>query len=101
MFRKGKEKIELRHQRNPDFVFEFIRDIKNDGLQDKPEFTYKMIETLLPESSFDSVKYGKAVQGFNLIELWAKAGSCRSHWAKISHNPDVTLTFEDVTQWEN
>ncbi|OMH85138.1 hypothetical protein AX774_g1323 [Zancudomyces culisetae] len=43
--------LEMRHQRSPDCVFDFIKP-KNDAEEPdyKPEFMYKVIETLLPNA---------------------------------------------------
>jgi len=76
IFKKG-DGLELRHQRNPDVVFDFIRDDK--GLsEDKPEFVYTVIETLLPNARFDEKT------GIKLLELWSKRGKRRSGWVTIA-----------------
>jgi len=78
-FRKsGADGIELRHQRNPDVVFDFIR---NDKLltEDKPEFVYHVIETLLPTANYDQ-ETGKG----KFLELWAKSGTSRKGWFSIA-----------------
>ncbi|KAJ2536633.1 hypothetical protein IWW35_006653, partial [Coemansia sp. RSA 1878] len=41
--------LEMRHQRSPDSVFDFMKPRMADDLNDrKPEFAYTVIETLLP-----------------------------------------------------
>ncbi|OLY82820.1 Peptidyl-tRNA hydrolase 2, mitochondrial [Smittium mucronatum] len=43
--------IEMRHQRSPDCVFDFIKPkLQDDDTEFKPEFVYNVIETLLPAS---------------------------------------------------
>jgi len=75
IFKKG-EGIELRHQRNPDTVYEFV---KNGPLnEEKPLAVYKMIETLLPTSKFDNA------DGFKLLELWSKYDESREGWISVS-----------------
>lgn len=57
--------VELRHQRNPDCVFDFIKPRTEDSLtEEKPEFIYEVIETLLPGTSIASCP-----NGGKLIEL--------------------------------
>jgi hypothetical protein len=67
--RRGKGGLELRHQRNPDVVFDALRFTKEDEggtREDKPASVYTMIETLLPDAKYDSTT-GK----FGLLELYA------------------------------
>lgn len=78
---KNADGLELRHQRNPDVVFDFVRERKTHQLdimltpcigyqqnignvEEKPEFVYHIIETLLPNSKYD----GKSGD-FKLMEL--------------------------------
>ncbi|ELR15231.1 MT-A70 protein [Acanthamoeba castellanii str. Neff] len=71
IFRKftaeGKDQLELRHQRNPDV----------------PDFTYHVIETLLPNAAYkEDAGRGK------LLELWGRAGSQRrTGWTTIVQKP--------------
>lgn len=51
IFRKG-DGLELRHQRNPDVIFDFVRNDK-ELTEDKPEGVYHTIETLLPTANYD------------------------------------------------
>jgi len=76
IFKKG-EGIELRHQRNPDVVFDFVR--QNKGItEDKPDFVYRVIETLLPTAQYD-----EPTDTCKLLELWGKKGTQRRGWAKV------------------
>jgi hypothetical protein len=46
--------LELRHQRNPDCEFDFIKPKRPEDLtEQKPEFIYEIIETLLPTALCD------------------------------------------------
>lgn len=54
IFRKG-DKLNLRHQRNPDVVFDIIKRGKY-LTEDKPLSVYKIIETILPEGNYKSDK---------------------------------------------
>jgi hypothetical protein len=56
--------IELRHQRNPDVVFDYVREDKA-LTEDKPQFVYQIIETLLPTANYDEQT------GIKLLELYA------------------------------
>ncbi|PVU85357.1 hypothetical protein BB560_007057 [Smittium megazygosporum] len=73
--------LEMRHQRSPDCVFDFIKSDSN-GLEslEKPEFVYKVIETLLPESISPNIKQ----DGSLLLNLWAPNDYNRSNWEMIS-----------------
>jgi len=77
IFKKG-DGIELRHQRNPDVVFDFIKEDKA-LTEDKPEFVYHVIETLLPTANYNA-ETGKG----KLLELWAKSGNKRKGWVTVS-----------------
>ena len=69
----------MRHQRNPDVVFDFVREDK--GLtEDKPEFIYKVIETLLP-----TAKYEPSTKQIGFLELWAKPKIAREGWITVVH----------------
>mmetsp|Transcript_34890 Transcript_34890/g.110215 ORF Transcript_34890/g.110215 Transcript_34890/m.110215 type:complete len:123 (+) Transcript_34890:1189-1557(+) len=72
IFRKdgeGKD-IELRHQRNPDVVQDYVRA---DGcsVPQCPEEVYNSVETLLPGG------FGK------FLELWAPRGVSRAGWVHL------------------
>ncbi|CAO3697952.1 unnamed protein product [Rhizopus stolonifer] len=80
IFRKEGD-IELRHQRNPDCVFDFIRPKLPDEISEKkPPFMYSVIETLLPNANYHPEKNPG---GERLIELWAKKGQQRKGWTTI------------------
>ncbi|KAG2195237.1 hypothetical protein INT47_007966 [Mucor saturninus] len=81
IFRKEGE-IELRHQRNPDCVFDFIKPESPDEItQKKPPFVYSVIETLLPTAIYNSETNPN---GEKLLELWAKKDTRRSGWTAIA-----------------
>ncbi|KAF9102862.1 hypothetical protein BGX27_010836 [Mortierella sp. AM989] len=45
--------IDIRHQRSPDCVFDFIKPVNPDELSEqKPLFLYELIETLLPQAVY-------------------------------------------------
>mmetsp|Transcript_2503 Transcript_2503/g.3308 ORF Transcript_2503/g.3308 Transcript_2503/m.3308 type:complete len:424 (-) Transcript_2503:40-1311(-) len=78
---KNADGLELRHQRNPDVVFDFVRERyqQNVGnVEEKPEFVYHIIETLLPNSKYD----GKS-GNFKLLELWGQPGRKRPGWVSV------------------
>jgi hypothetical protein len=50
IFKRG-DGIHLRHQRNPDVIFDYVRRDKYLA-EDKPENIYDIIETLLPEGNY-------------------------------------------------
>lgn len=75
IFRKEGE-IELKHQRNPDCVFDFVQKDYNCLIQKKPEYIYEIIETLLPESRCQE-KHNM------LLELWAKKNYRRNGWTQV------------------
>ncbi|KAI8077251.1 uncharacterized protein B0P05DRAFT_544195 [Gilbertella persicaria] len=80
IFRKEGE-IELRHQRNPDCVFDFIRPHLPDQVTEKkPPFMYKVIETLLPNAVYNAETNP---HGGKLIELWAKKNTRREGWTSV------------------
>ncbi|KAI1314736.1 hypothetical protein EDD11_001750 [Mortierella claussenii] len=52
IFRKEGE-VDIRHQRSPDCVFDFIKPSKSSELsEEKPAFMYELIETLLPQAVY-------------------------------------------------
>ncbi|KAG1170992.1 hypothetical protein G6F70_003730 [Rhizopus microsporus] len=80
IFRKEGD-IELRHQRNPDCVFDFIRPKLPDEISEKkPPFMYKVIETLLPTANYH---IENNPNGERLLELWAKKGQRRQGWTAV------------------
>jgi hypothetical protein len=69
--------LELRHQRNPDCEFDFIKPRHDDDLTEtKPEFIYDIIETLLPTALCSKEK----PLPDRLLELWARPFDRRNHW---------------------
>jgi hypothetical protein len=87
--------LQLRHQRNPDVVYDFVRSDK--GLtEDKPDFIYHTIETLLPTarhaettiSDEDRQKGEKSKpkvgNPFGFLELWAKPNTARNGWISVA-----------------
>ena len=55
MCRKASNKhVELRHQRSPDVVFDFVRKLPGTDMEEPPVAVYDMIETLLPTALYDS-----------------------------------------------
>ncbi|RKP05047.1 hypothetical protein THASP1DRAFT_20297, partial [Thamnocephalis sphaerospora] len=72
IFRRGGE-IDLRHQRNPDCVFDFIKPPRpGDLTEEKPNFTYTMIETMLPAACYQESDAESGTEGARLLELWAR-----------------------------
>ena len=58
--------IELRHQRNPDCIYDFVKPKSEEDLREKkPDFVYDVIETLLPTASYNP----ETKKGDQLIEL--------------------------------
>ncbi|GAA5816561.1 hypothetical protein MFLAVUS_010091 [Mucor flavus] len=81
IFRKEGE-VELRHQRNPDCVFDFIRPkLPDEVTEKKPPFMYSVIETLLPKANYNSETNP---EGEKMLELWAKKGTRRMGWTTIA-----------------
>ncbi|KAI8642199.1 MT-A70-domain-containing protein [Parasitella parasitica] len=69
-----RNKVEIRHQRNADCVFDFVRPLGLSQLTEtKPAHVYNVIETLLPAS----------VQDSKLLELWARKNTQRQGWTTI------------------
>ena len=67
--------IELRHQRNPDCVFDFVKPRAEGELTcEKPAFIYEVIETLLPQAVFSKDN----ASGDGLLELCVERASERS-----------------------
>ncbi|KAI9024915.1 hypothetical protein CLU79DRAFT_88541 [Phycomyces nitens] len=84
IFRKEGD-IELRHQRNPDCVFDFVKPMLPDEIsENKPGFMYNVIETLLPNAVYHPEKNPR---GEGLLELWAKRGQRRTGWTTVVEQP--------------
>ncbi|KAI9484963.1 hypothetical protein BDB00DRAFT_96075 [Zychaea mexicana] len=80
IFRKEGD-IELRHQRNPDCVFDFIKPmLPGEITESKPAFMYDVIETMLPTAVYHPEKNPEAK---GLLELWAKKGTRRNGWTTV------------------
>jgi len=77
MFRK-EGVIELRHQRNPDVLYDFVRHDKGwQQIEDKPDLLYYTVETLLPEANYNA-DTGRGM----LLELWAHDAP-RKGWTMV------------------
>lgn len=51
IFKREQSKIEIRHQRNADCLFDFVKPMKaGQFTEPKPAHVYHVIETLLPKS---------------------------------------------------
>ncbi|KAI8883413.1 hypothetical protein K501DRAFT_219299, partial [Backusella circina FSU 941] len=80
IFRKEGD-IELRHQRNPDCVFDYIRPMLPDEVtESKPPFMYHVIETLLPNAIYHPEKNPN---NDKLLELWSKKDQRRQGWTTL------------------
>ena len=87
--RTSGESVELRHQRNPDVYFDFVRrretlsdDIESEfssgNRESKPFFVYHLIETLLPTGNFNpSTGHGK------FLHLWSDLNYSRKGWTTV------------------
>eukprot|EP01104_Vermistella_antarctica_P008751 TRINITY_DN2214_c0_g2_i1.p1 TRINITY_DN2214_c0_g2~~TRINITY_DN2214_c0_g2_i1.p1 ORF type:complete len:559 (+),score=183.67 TRINITY_DN2214_c0_g2_i1:33-1679(+) len=81
MFRKDSPtRLELRHQRTPDVDFHTITADKGFN-EDKPDFVYQLIETLLPHARFNPEKPDAKPK---LLELWAKKEHRRKGWTTVA-----------------
>lgn len=73
----GHAKLELRHQRTGDVVFDWKDPVNRFS---KPQYyTYKLIETLLPKAMVDL----KKSPNLKMIELWAQDDKPRKGWIKF------------------
>ncbi|CAO3624196.1 unnamed protein product [Cunninghamella echinulata] len=80
IFRKEGD-TELRHQRNPDCVFDYIKPpIPGEMTEAKPAFIYNVMETLLPTAAYHPVTNPN---GERLLELWGKRDQQRTGWTTI------------------
>ncbi|KAJ1736069.1 hypothetical protein LPJ61_000212 [Coemansia biformis] len=72
--------LEIRHQRSPDSVFDFIKPRMPGDLNDrKPDFAYTAIETLLPQSLCSEERPAPD----RLLQLWMPADSHRTNWTTV------------------
>jgi len=79
IFRKEGD-VELRHQRNPDCEFDYIKPkIPGELTEQKPEFIYKVIETLLPQARYSPTNN----KGTRLLELFGRKNYKRKGWTSI------------------
>lgn len=72
--------LEMRHQRSPDSVFDFVKPRMPGELTDrKPEFAYTVIETLLPRALCSA----EQPDPDRLIQLWLPEDCHRTNWTTI------------------
>lgn len=82
IFKRG-DGITLRHQRNPDVVFDIVRRDKY-LTEDKPETTHDMIETILPDGNHkDDANPGR------FLELYARL----THFLRNSYHVEKLTLF--------
>ncbi|GAN06529.1 MT-A70 protein [Mucor ambiguus] len=75
IFKKEKSKIEIRHQRNADCLFDFVKPmVAGQFTEPKPSYVYHVIETLLP----------KSVQESRLLKLWSTRNYRRLGWTTVA-----------------
>ncbi|CAO3646137.1 unnamed protein product [Cunninghamella blakesleeana] len=73
--------LEIRHQRNPDCIFDFVRPpVPGELTETKPAFVYKLMETLLPCTDYHPIKNPN---GGRCLELWGKRDHKRTSWTTI------------------
>jgi N6-adenosine-specific RNA methylase IME4 len=71
------ERLELRHQRTPDVVFDFVTHDPFSRRERRPQAVYRMIETLLPTAQ----PSGAPTQ---LVELWTSGPGARQRgWVQV------------------
>ncbi|KAF9167385.1 hypothetical protein BGX20_011621 [Mortierella sp. AD010] len=72
--------IDIRHQRSPDCVFDYIKPVNSEELsEEKPLFLYELIETLLPQAVYSE----NNPNGDKMLELWARRGTRRKGWTSV------------------
>ena len=84
------DKLELRHQRTEDVVFDFVTDKHSmpgkgraDGVDTKPDgFLQKLVERMLPRAFLTAGGEGKYPRG-RLLELWASPWSKAKGWTTV------------------
>ncbi|KAF1796116.1 hypothetical protein FB192DRAFT_1406951 [Mucor lusitanicus] len=75
IFKREQSKIEIRHQRNADCLFDFVKPMKaGQFTEPKPAHVYHVIETLLP----------KSVPQSKLLELWSTRNYRRQGWTTVA-----------------
>ena len=61
--KENKKRLELRHQRTPDVIFDFVRQDRASGREHRPDATYHMIETMLPTALYNEERgHGKLLE---------------------------------------
>ncbi|KAJ2352015.1 hypothetical protein GGF43_003866 [Coemansia sp. RSA 2618] len=76
--------LEMRHQRSPDSVFDFMKPRMPDDLNDrKPEFAYTVIETLLPLALCKE----EQPTPDRLLQMWMPADCHRTNWTTVVQKP--------------
>ncbi|KAJ2502409.1 hypothetical protein GGH96_001072 [Coemansia sp. RSA 1972] len=76
--------LEMRHQRSPDSVFDFMKPRMAGDLNDrKPEFAYTVIETLLPLALCTE----EQPDPDRLLQMWMPADCHRTNWTTIVQKP--------------
>ena len=70
---KVADRLELRHQRNQDVVFDFARRHKGVAKVEKPRFIWDVLETMLPHEKEES----------KMLKLWADRGESRQGWLMV------------------
>eukprot|EP01095_Lingulamoeba_sp_RSL-Kostka_P001773 TRINITY_DN1257_c0_g1_i1.p1 TRINITY_DN1257_c0_g1~~TRINITY_DN1257_c0_g1_i1.p1 ORF type:complete len:417 (-),score=157.11 TRINITY_DN1257_c0_g1_i1:28-1278(-) len=81
IFRKRtSQAVELKHQRNPDVAYEYVKQTPGRITQDKPDVQYKIIETLLPEAELTEES-----NKCRLLELWSnETKGIRPGWISVN-----------------
>ncbi|KAJ2162590.1 hypothetical protein GGF46_000593 [Coemansia sp. RSA 552] len=76
--------LEMRHQRSPDSMFDFMKPRMPGDLTDrKPEFAYTVIETLLPLALCSE----EQPKPDRLLQLWMPSDCHRTNWTSIVQRP--------------
>ncbi|KAJ2549852.1 hypothetical protein EV175_004286 [Coemansia sp. RSA 1933] len=78
--------LEIRHQRSPDSLFDFVKPKLPGDLNDrKPDFAYTAIETLLPRA----ICTDEEPDPDRLLQLWFPSDCHRTNWTTIIQKPVV------------
>ncbi|KAJ1942300.1 hypothetical protein FBU59_003240 [Linderina macrospora] len=81
--------LEMRHQRSPDSLFDFVKPRRPGDLNDrKPEFAYQVIQTLLPKSLCSE----ELPEPDRLLQLWMPEDCHRTNWTTIVQDPVLDAT---------
>ena len=84
MFRRNVDKtsLELRHQRNPDALFDIVNPEGTDELEETTmNKIYDTIETLLPKTKI--LESDDIEPKYKMIELFANKDKPRKNWIQI------------------